>query len=236
MKERKLIGHVIWKANPEHFDDYEVEMTTTAEESKTVARKLLDNLWPKEPETDQDDPRCRERKARNRKKYLKNLAKIERLEDVRLSEYREIVFQKVYAYVDSGPDMSMIGPISEKMQAIYSKHEETWLAMSETERTDFLARFSDYQKEWSNLRQFHFCLDQGISYRHVLHEMKCRGIPDHSFIKADYSLLFYLEDYDGWEAWTQRQEASLMERNVHTASVPGTKPLSDPVTAVSGII
>ncbi len=62
---------------------------------------------------------------------------------------------------------------------------------------------------------------------------------DRSFIKADYSLLFYLEDYDAWEAWSREQEHALVERNLRKTGGPANvKPVRkclDPVYHVSGI-
>lgn len=237
MKEKKSIGMVMFRLDGSVLNDDETNLIPDPEEAKRLAKELIEECRRNDryanPDHPDYDPEFADQTA---EEYQERIEQAENLENFDLNQEDQLVFLEILAYVETGPDLSIIGPISEKMQAIYSKHEETWLAMTECQRENFLAVFSQCQEEWSNYRQFHFCLEQGLSYRHILHEMKCRDIPDRSFIKPDYSLLHYLEDYEDWEAWSKRQEASLMEQNVHKTAVPGKIPSSEPVVSASSVV
>lgn len=196
-------------------NDTEVDLFTNPNEAKDCAKLIVEACLEDDRYANPNHPRYDDSLAeQTREEYEQRFANTANLHNISLNPDDDYVFLEVFDYLESGPDISMIGPVTEKMQAIYEKHEAAWSVMSEYEKTDFLAHFSENQPDWSSHLQFHYCLARGLSYRHILHEMKRRGITDRSFIKADYSLLFYLEDYEAWEQWSKQLETALMERNV----------------------
>lgn len=202
----------------------DVDLFPDPQEAKDCAKLIVEACREHDRYANPEHPRYDEQYAdQTRKEYEKRFADAENLRNISLNPDDDYVFLEVFAYSETGPDLSMIGPVTRTMQAIYARHEETWKFMSSNERNEFLARFAAGQSERSNYEQFRFCRHRDLSYRHVLHEMKRREMPDRSFIKADYSLLFYLEDYDAWEEWSRRQEASLMRENAHKTCVPADR-------------
>ena len=240
MKERTSLGHILFRVDGGVLSDTEADLFTDPEDAKHCAKRIIEECRRNDRYANPGHPQYDGSLAeQTRKAYEKRFADAENLANVSLNPDDDLVFLEIFGEIENGPDLSRIGPISATMRALYERHEATWSVMPADERTEFLTRFSENQTLWSNRLQFCHCLERGLSYRHILHEMNRRGIPDRSFIKADYSLLLYLEDYDAWEAWSQGQEHALVERNLRRIGPANVKPVwkcSDPVFPVSAVI
>ena len=216
MKERKSLGHVMFRVDGGVISTSDVDLFPDPQEAKDCARLIVEACREHDRYANPEHPHYDGTYAdQTRQEYEKRFENAKNLCNISLNPDDDYIFLEVFGYVDTGPDFSMIGPVTHAMQAIYARHKETWKGLTADEKNRFLEFFAASQTERSNYDQYHFCLRRGFSYRHILHEMKQRGMPDRSFIKADYSLLLYLEDYDAWEEWSRRQEASLMRESVH---------------------
>lgn len=207
--------------------DGKVELFTDPEEAKDCAKLIIEECRQDDRYANPEHPAYDGQFAEDKKQEYRDMFdKADNLENVALNPDDDLIFLDIYGEVETSPDLSMLGTVTERMREIYALHETTWNRLESDMRTEFLRIFSRQQESWSNDQQFRFCLGLGLSYRHILHEMKCRGMEDRSFIKADYSLLFYLEDYNAWEEWSRKQEMSLMRQNAQKTGIRRYAPCS----------